>query len=80
MAAPTSKKFRSGIIFGKFYPLTRGHQYLIETALAQCDKILISVSQRASETIPGEVRASWIRQLYPEALTVLMQPDLPYVI
>jgi HTH-type transcriptional regulator, transcriptional repressor of NAD biosynthesis genes len=80
MAETAAKKFRSGIVFGKFYPLTRGHQFLIETAIAQCERLLVSVSQRPSETIPGEIRVGWIRQLYPEVHAVLMRPDLPYVI
>src|SRR5205823_6493089 len=53
-------RFRSGVIFGKFYPLTRGHQYLIETALARCDRVTICVSHRPSETIPVAVRRGWI--------------------
>jgi HTH-type transcriptional regulator, transcriptional repressor of NAD biosynthesis genes len=80
MAETAAKKFRSGVIFGKFYPLTRGHQFLIETAVAQCDRVLVSISQRSSETIPGEVRAGWIRRLYPNVRSVLMRPDLPYVV
>ena len=34
---------RRGLVFGKFMPLHRGHQHLIDTALSQCDDLTIVV-------------------------------------
>ena len=34
---------RRGLVFGKFMPLHRGHQHLIDTALSQCDDVTIVV-------------------------------------
>lgn len=35
------KKYRTGFIVGKFAPLHVGHQFLIETALRQCEELII---------------------------------------
>ena len=55
-----------GLTLGKFAPLHKGHQLLIETALAETDHVIVMVYD-ASETtsIPLPVRAGWIRSLYP---------------
>lgn len=34
-------KYRTGLVVGKFAPLTRGHEALIEHALSQCDNVII---------------------------------------
>src|SRR5947209_11993536 len=76
--AQAHAKFRNGVVFGKFYPLTRGHQYLIETALSQCQRVTVCVSHRPSETISVEVRSGWIAELYPQANVVTLENTLPY--
>jgi HTH-type transcriptional repressor of NAD biosynthesis genes len=55
-----------GLTLGKFAPLHKGHQFLIETALAEMDEVIVMVYD-CPETIavPLSVRAAWIRQLYP---------------
>ena len=58
--AEIAEKNDVGLVFGKFYPLTKGHEYLIETAMKRCRRVYIGVSGRASETIPQEVRVGWI--------------------
>ncbi len=54
-----------GLVIGKFLPPHRGHQFLIETALRGCDKLTAVVCRRADDPIPAEVRAGWLRELYP---------------
>ena len=39
LAKQSQAKMRRGLVLGKFAPLHRGHQFLIEHALAQVDKI-----------------------------------------
>jgi HTH-type transcriptional regulator, transcriptional repressor of NAD biosynthesis genes len=55
-----------GLTLGKFAPLHRGHQYLIETALAEMDHVIVMIYD-CPETIsvPLNVRADWLRKLYP---------------
>lgn len=60
-----------GLTLGKFAPLHRGHQHLIETALAEVDE-LVAIVYDAPETtrIPLSVRAGWLRALYPQLRVV----------
>ncbi|MFZ5814189.1 MAG: AAA family ATPase, partial [Bacillota bacterium] len=57
---------RTGLTLGKFAPLHRGHQHLIETALAEVDHLILLIYDQPETTdIPLPVRAGWIRALYP---------------
>lgn len=57
---------RVGLTLGKFAPLHKGHQLLIETALAEMDEVIVLIYDAPEVTaIPLSVRANWIRQLYP---------------
>ena len=56
-----------GLIIGKFYPPHRGHQHLIDAALAQVDWLDIIVCARPGQTIPGDLRAAWLREMAPLA-------------
>jgi NadR type nicotinamide-nucleotide adenylyltransferase len=61
----------SGLVLGKFAPLHRGHQHLIECALQQVDQLHVLVYDAPSVTmIPLSVRAKWIRRLYPAAVVI----------
>lgn len=54
-----------GFTIGKFAPLHKGHQFLIETALKEMDKVIVVVYDTDVIDIPTEKRASWIKELYP---------------
>ena len=54
-----------GFTIGKFAPLHKGHQYLIETALKEMDKVIVVVYDTDAINIPTEERANWIKELYP---------------
>lgn len=57
---------RVGMTLGKFAPLHRGHQHVIETALAEMDEVIVVIYDAPETTsIPLPVRAGWIRSLYP---------------
>jgi NadR type nicotinamide-nucleotide adenylyltransferase len=55
-----------GLTLGKFAPLHRGHQDLIETAIAEMDRVIVLIYEAAETAIPLSKRASWIRRLYPD--------------
>ena len=60
---------KRGLVFGKFLPLHRGHQLMIETALSQVDDLTIVVydSRRTGdERMPLALRLQWLRELYPD--------------
>jgi HTH-type transcriptional repressor of NAD biosynthesis genes len=57
-----------GLTLGKFAPLHRGHQYMIETALGEMDKVIVVIYDCPETTdIPLPVRSAWIKELYPRA-------------
>lgn len=57
----------TGLIIGKFLPPHRGHAFLIETALAQVDRLIVLVCSLEREEIPGEQRVAWLREMFPSA-------------
>lgn len=56
-----------GLTVGKFAPLHKGHQYMIETALAEMDEVIVFIYEADETEIPLSVRSRWIKELYPEA-------------
>ncbi len=56
---------RRGLTLGKFAPFHRGHQILVETALAEVDELVVMVYATNMTDVPLQVRAGWIRALYP---------------
>lgn len=55
-----------GFVLGKFAPLHRGHQLLIDTALKENEHVIVMIYHAPDvTTIPLPVRAGWIRALYP---------------
>lgn len=61
-----------GLVCGKFYPLHKGHDYLIRTALKHCDHLTIMIVQQAGQEPPGKLREQWLRHAYPQAKVVLV--------
>jgi HTH-type transcriptional repressor of NAD biosynthesis genes len=56
-----------GLTLGKFAPLHRGHQFMIETALAEMDEVIVIIYDSPETTnIPLPVRSCWIKELYPQ--------------
>ena len=60
-----------GFTIGKFAPLHKGHQYLIEKGLKEMDEFYVIVYETSVMDIPVEQRASWIRELYPNVHILL---------
>lgn len=68
-----------GFTIGKFAPLHKGHQYLIETALQEMDEFIIMVYETNKIKIPIEQRATWLQSLYPKAKIILAyDPPMQY--
>lgn len=64
----------TGFVVGKFYPPHRGHKHLIDTARAQVDHLIVMICHHASQDIPGELRAAWLREIHPDC-DVRLVPD-----
>lgn len=69
--------FAHGLVLGKFWPLHPGHSNLIETALAQCNRVTVQLLVHPNEDIPLETRAAWIREVHPHAHLVCGYDDAP---
>lgn len=55
-----------GLTLGKFAPLHRGHQFVIETGMAETDEMTVVIYDAPETNVPLPVRSSWISQLYPD--------------
>lgn len=60
-----------GFTIGKFAPLHKGHQYLIETAIKEMDEVYVIVYETDLIDIPVEKRAKWINNLYPNVNVII---------
>lgn len=65
-----------GLTLGKFAPLHKGHQFMIETALQEVDELIVVIYETTVSPIPLHIRAGWIRTLYP-AVRVIEAWDGP---
>jgi NadR type nicotinamide-nucleotide adenylyltransferase len=62
---------KTGLTLGKFAPLHKGHQFVIETALKAVDRLIVLIYDCPDiETLPLPVRAEWIRKLYPSVMVM----------
>ncbi len=60
--------YTRGLVIGKFFPPHRGHQYLLRTALAQCDVLYVILGSQPTDDINGEVRRKWLQEMVPGAM------------
>ena len=70
------KCYKRALVVGKFCPLHRGHQLLLDRAQGACEELLI-VSYTKPE-FPGMAparREGWLRALYPQAAIVVLDDD-----
>jgi HTH-type transcriptional repressor of NAD biosynthesis genes len=75
-----------GLVVGKFLPLHRGHQLLIESALAQVDDLTVVVYDslpssfdedvEAYPPMPVAKRAEWVAALYPGVENIVTRDDI----
>ncbi len=68
------KRFFRSALFGKFWPLHKGHLNLIEQAVSLSDNVVVFVND-GNEDVPTTVRISWIQNEIPQ-ITAVATPDL----
>lgn len=69
-------KYFHGLVLGKFYPPHAGHEALIRTAAKSCQNLTVVVGYSTAESIPGPLRASWLRTMIADLPHVLVLPVL----
>ncbi|GAB3945710.1 nicotinamide-nucleotide adenylyltransferase [Spirosoma harenae] len=69
---------RTGLVFGKFMPVHKGHLALIEFARKQCDHLIVSMTVTPEDVISPEIRLGWLNELlapYPSIEVVAESDD-----
>jgi HTH-type transcriptional regulator, transcriptional repressor of NAD biosynthesis genes len=66
-----------GVVIGKFLPPHAGHSFLIDTACAGADRVVLIVCARADDLIAAELRASVLRELHPATSVIVTADDIP---
>ena len=62
-----SKRFQRGLVVGKFSPLHRGHEFVINRALEECAEVfLISYSKPEMHGCEAVRREQWVSSIYPQ--------------
>jgi len=59
-----------GFTIGKFAPLHKGHQYLIEKGLSEMDEFYVIIYETNLIEIPINKRANWIKKLHPKVKVI----------
>lgn len=63
---------RHGLVIGKFYPPHAGHELLVRTAAAVCERVSVVVLAASSERIPFELRVRWLREIFADTPHVVV--------
>ncbi len=58
-------RYRHGLVVGKFYPPHAGHHALIDAAASACDRVTVVVAPSTRESLPLELRLTWLRAAHP---------------
>jgi len=59
-------RLKRGLTLGKYAPLHKGHQLVIETGLSEVEKMVVIIYDSPETTdISLAIRSEWIRSLYP---------------
>lgn len=70
---------RRGLVVGKFMPFHRGHELLVDYALAECDDVTVIVYDDhpagSFPPMPAGKRAGWVSALYPTLENIVVLPD-----
>jgi NadR type nicotinamide-nucleotide adenylyltransferase len=66
----------TGLIVGKFCPLHKGHEALIDFARGHCDRLIIlSYNKPEIDGFLPERRTAWLAELYPHAISLVLDDD-----
>ena len=69
----------TGVVCGRFLPVHRGHQYVIDVARGSVEDLLVLVFSSPRDPIAGAVRVRWLRELYPDISVELVDRDVSVV-
>lgn len=64
------KKYKNGLVLGKFYPFHLGHQHLIDTAIENSEQVHVVISHNKKQSIPGLIRYEAVKKHYEKNKSV----------
>lgn len=70
-------RYRTGLVIGKFYPLHRGHQFLIQSSIDACDHVFVVMTALTGDRPAGPIRLGWIKRLFPQVTAILLPESTP---
>ncbi|MBL9195350.1 MAG: AAA family ATPase [Opitutaceae bacterium] len=71
-----SARFRTGLVVGKFCPLHRGHEYVLNHARARCEEVVvISYTRPELAGCEPERREAWLAACCPWARRLVVTPE-----
>ncbi|MGV9314874.1 AAA family ATPase [Streptomyces sp. NPDC003691] len=60
------RRYRHGLVPGRFYPPHAGHHHLVATAADRCERLTVLVRAAAAESVPLTDRVAWLREVHPD--------------
>lgn len=67
--------YESGLVVGKFCPLHKGHQYLLDVGTAMSRNLLIISYTSQDLGFTTAQRRKWLKDLYPKAKIVVLDKN-----
>lgn len=55
---------KHGLVIGKFLPLHKGHEALINFAAEHCDRLIVLLGVKNDEPVPGHLRLKWLWETF----------------
>jgi len=71
-----SKPYNMGLVVGKFCPLHQGHEFVINTALANCEKVVL-LSYTSEQYYTAAHRQLWLSTLFTSAIVIVPETGFP---
>lgn len=71
------RKYNNALVVGKFCPLHKGHQYLLNVATEHSNKLMIISYTSRDLGYPAELRRKWLTALYPTAKIIVREGTVP---
>lgn len=65
------------VVIGKFYPPHSGHRHLIETAVAESQRVVVIVCEHPTQILSGELRKRALKEGFPDIEVLVTPDDLP---
>lgn len=69
--------FNIGLVVGKFAPLHKGHEHVINTALSQCKHVVIISYTNLPDAPSAVARRLWLTTRFPVATVIVLENQFP---